>query len=116
MKSRSQTGKVNFCKTCTEPSFPDGSVGKESACNVGDPGLIPAWGNPLEKEMATHSSILAWRIPWTEEPGELRSVGSQRVRHDRVTNTFTLYPTKNLYLEYMKNSNNLIRKSYNLIK
>ena len=36
----------------------------------------------LEKEMATHSSILAWRIPWTEEPGELQSLGSQRVRHD----------------------------------
>ena len=38
--------------------------------------------NPLEKEMATHSSILAWRIPWTEEPGGLLSLGSQRVRHD----------------------------------
>ena len=37
--------------------------------------------DPLEKEMATHSSILAWRIPWTEEPGELQSMGSQRVRH-----------------------------------
>ena len=43
----------------------------------------------LEKEMATHSSILAWRIPWTEEPGSLQSMGSQRVRHDRVTNIFT---------------------------
>ena len=38
--------------------------------------------DPLEKEMATHSSILAWRIPWTEEPGRTRSMGSQRVRHD----------------------------------
>ena len=38
--------------------------------------------NPLEEEMATHSSILAWRIPWTEEHGGLQSVGSQRVRHD----------------------------------
>ena len=38
--------------------------------------------DPLEKRMATHSSILAWRIPWTEEPGGLQSVGSQRVRHD----------------------------------
>ena len=38
--------------------------------------------DPLEKEMATHSSILAWRIPWTEEPGGLQSMGSQRVRHD----------------------------------
>ena len=37
---------------------------------------------PLEKEMATHSSILVWRIPWTGEPGGLRSMGSQRVRHD----------------------------------
>ena len=38
--------------------------------------------DPLEKEMATHSSMLAWRIPWTEEPGGLQSLGSQRVRHD----------------------------------
>ena len=38
--------------------------------------------DPLEKEMATHSSILAWRIPWTDEPGELQSMGSQRVRND----------------------------------
>ena len=40
------------------------------------------WEDPLEKEMATHSSILAWEIPWTKEPGELQSMGSQRVRHD----------------------------------
>ena len=38
--------------------------------------------DPLEKEMATHSSILAWRIPWTEEPGGLQSIGLQRARHD----------------------------------
>ena len=38
--------------------------------------------DPLEKGMATHSSILAWRIPWTEKPGGLRSMGSRRVRHD----------------------------------
>ena len=38
--------------------------------------------DPLAKEMATHSSVLAWRIPWTEEPGRLQSMGSQRVRHD----------------------------------
>ena len=41
--------------------------------------------DPLEKEMATHSSILTWEIPWTEEPGGLQSMGSQRVRHNRVT-------------------------------
>ena len=97
--------------------FPDSSVGKESACNMGDPGLIPAlgrstgegigyplqyswaslvallvrnlpamwetwvrflgWEDPLEKGKTTHSSILAWRIPWT-----VSSMGSQRVGHD----------------------------------
>ena len=53
--------------------FPDGSVSKESACNTRDLG----WEDPLEKEMATHSSILAWRIPWTKEPGRLQSMGSK---------------------------------------
>ena len=41
--------------------------------------------DPLEKEMATHSSILAWKIPWTEEPGRLQSMGSRRVGHNRAT-------------------------------
>jgi len=45
--------------------------------------------HPVEKEMATHSSILAWKIPWTEEPGGLQSVGLQRVGHDWVTDTHT---------------------------
>ena len=45
--------------------FPGGSDGKESACNAGDVGLILSQENPLEEEMATHSTILAWRIPWT---------------------------------------------------
>ena len=101
------------------------SVGKESACNAGDPGLIPesggstgegtgyplqySWASlvaqmlknlpamwqtwvlslgcegPLEERMATHSSILAWRFPWTEEPGGLQSMRSQRVGHDWLT-------------------------------
>ena len=43
------------------------------------------WKDPLQKEMATHSSILAWEIPWTEEPGGLQSMGLQRVRHDLAT-------------------------------
>ena len=60
---------------------PGGSDGKESACNAGDLGSIP-WEDLLEKEMATQSSILAWKIPWTEEPGQLQSMGSQRVGHD----------------------------------
>ena len=120
--------------------FPDSSVGKEPACNVGDPGLIPGsgrtpgegigyplqyswaslvaqmvknpsamhktwvwslgWEDALEKETATLSSILAWRIPWTEKPGGLQPMGSQRVRYDWATSLtylLTLYfrkPTK----------------------
>ena len=64
--------------------FPGGSEGKESACNVGDQSSIPGSGRSLEK-MATHSSILAWKIPWTEEPGGLQPTGSKRVRHNWVT-------------------------------
>ena len=62
--------------------FPGGSDGKVSACNVGDLGSIPGSEDPLEKEMAAHSSIVAWKIPWTEELGRLQSMGSHRVRHD----------------------------------
>ena len=47
--------------------------------------------DPLEKGMAIHSSILAWKIPWTEDPGGLQSIGSQRVRNDWVTKTFTFH-------------------------
>ena len=62
--------------------FSGSSAGKESACNVGDKGSIPGLRRSLEKEMVTHSSILAWRIPWREEAGRLQSMGSQRVRHN----------------------------------
>ena len=48
------------------------------------------WEDPLEKEMPTHSSILAWKILWTEEPGGLQSMGSQKDRHDWATNTYLL--------------------------
>ena len=50
-------------------------VGKESACNAGEPGTILGWEDPLEKGMATHSSILTWTVSWTEEPGGLQSTG-----------------------------------------
>ena len=63
------------------PGFPGGSDGKASACNVGDPGSISGCPrDPLEKEMATHSSTLAWKIPWTEEPGRLQSYGVAKNR------------------------------------
>ena len=58
---------------------PCGSDGKASAYNVGEPGSIPDRKDLLERATATHSSILAWKIPWTEEPGRLQSMGSQRV-------------------------------------
>ena len=64
---------------------PGGSEVKASACNPGDLDSIPGPEDPLEKEMATRSSILAWRIPWKEVPGRLQSTGSQSVRHDLVT-------------------------------
>ena len=60
-----------YLSACPQ-GFPGGSEGKASAYNVGD---------PLEKGMATHSSTLAWKIPWTEKPGRLESMGSQRVGH-----------------------------------
>ena len=58
------------------------SDGKVSAYNAGDPGLIPGSGRSPGEGMATHSSILAWETPWTEEPGKLQSMGSQRAGHD----------------------------------
>ena len=60
---------------------------KNSPANAGDSSLIPRGVGkiPLEKEMATHSSILAWEIPWREEPGRLQSMGLQRVGHDLAT-------------------------------
>ena len=112
---------ASFWGLAGDGGFPHSSVGKESACNAGDPSSIPgsgrsagerigyplqyswsslvaqlgknlpamqetwvqslSWEDPLEKGIATHSSILAWRIPWRDEPGRLKSMGLQRVRH-----------------------------------
>ena len=63
-------------------NFPGSSDGKESACSAGDMSLIPGREDPLEKGMATHFSILAWKALWVEEPGGLQSMGSERVRHN----------------------------------
>ena len=65
--------------------FPGGSAVKNSPADVGDTedvGPIPGVGDPLEEGMATHSGIPAWRIPWTEEPHRLQSMGLQRVGHN----------------------------------
>ena len=62
------------------------SNGKKSACNAGDLSSIPGSGRSLEKEMAIHSSTLAWKMPWMEETGRLQSMGSQKVRYDFTFN------------------------------
>ena len=67
--------------------------GIESTCNSEDPGLIPGSGRSLVKGIATHLSILAWRIPWAEEPCRLQLVGPQRVRQNLATHT-------NYYMQY----------------
>ena len=66
-----------------ERASPGGSDGKQSTCHYRRPGF-DAWVGkiPLEKDMTTHSNILAWSIPWTEEPGELQSMQSQRIRYN----------------------------------
>ena len=69
----------------TSQKMPDGSAGKESTCNagdIGDMGSIPGSGKSPREGNATHSSILAWRVSWREEPGGLQCMGSQRVGHD----------------------------------
>ena len=62
--------------------FPGGSDGKVSAYNVGDPGSIPGSGRSPGEGNGNHSSILAWKVSWTEEPGRLQSMGLQRVGHN----------------------------------
>ena len=63
----------SICLQCERPGFDpwESNLGK-----------IQGWEDPLEKEVATHSSTLAWRIPWTEEPGRLQAMGLQRVGHE----------------------------------
>ena len=79
------------------------------------PAMLETWvqslvqEDPLEKGMTTHASILAWRIPWTEEPGVVQSMGSQRVRHDWVMNSFTsIY---SYYIGYIPSAVQSILKS-----
>ena len=78
--SRFQVASLGLSTYRIMLGFPGGSDSKESSCNAGDLGSIPGLG--LEKEIATHSSILAWINPWTEEPGGLQTMGLQRLGHD----------------------------------
>ena len=66
--------------------FPGGSEVKASACNVGDPGSIPGSGRSHGEQMATHSSVLAWRIPGMEEPGGLQSTGHKELNTTELNN------------------------------
>ena len=80
-KKKRSSSIIFFCRGV----FPDGSVVKNLPANEEMWVQSVGQADPLEEGMATHSSTLAWRIPWTEEPGGLQSVGSQRVRHDWAT-------------------------------
>ena len=74
--------KFYIMKTTESLGFPGGSDDKASACKQETQVRSLGREDPLEKEIATHSSTLAWKIPWTEEPGGLQSMGLQRVGHD----------------------------------
>ena len=80
---------IYFRTNTYKVGFPGGSDGKESAFNAGDRGSIPGMGRSLGKGNGYPHQYFAWKIPWTEEPGGLQSMGSQRVRHHWATNTFT---------------------------
>ena len=70
---------------CVLFEIPGGSDSNTSVYNAGDQGSIPGSGRSMAKEMAIHSSTIAWKIPWTEEPGRLQSMGLQRVGHNWAT-------------------------------
>ena len=75
------TLRSEFTTSTVPRGFPVAQC-KESACQCRTPGFDPGGEDPLEKEMASHSSVPAWETPWTGEPGELWSTGSERVGHD----------------------------------
>ena len=73
---------TNYTRLFSLKGFPRWPVVKNPPANAGDAGLIPGSGRSPGGGNGNHSSILAWEIPWTEEPGGLQSMGSQRVRHN----------------------------------
>ena len=95
---------LNCPVTCGLLGFPGGSLVKHLPASAEDTGSIPGSGRPLEKEMATHSSMLAWTVPWTEEPGELWSRGSQksqtRLRHKIKTQCWILVPQPGIEMAF----------------
>ena len=87
----SATVLIEQCKLqhmwITRLPWPGSSDSKESAFHIGDPGWIPEWGRFPGKGNHDDSSILTWRIPWTEEPGELQPMRLQKVGHDWMIKT-----------------------------
>ena len=81
---------------CNLEMFPGGSVSKDSTFNARNLSLIPASGRSLGEGDGNTLQILAWRIPWIEEPGRLQSMGSQRVRQDLAIKPLNQYPSSGL--------------------
>ena len=75
----------SFVRICVAEGLPRWSVVKNLPANAGDVCSIPGCVDPLEKELVTHSSILAWKTPWTEQPDGLQCMGLQSLRHDWAT-------------------------------
>ena len=96
--------------------IPCGSDGKESACNVGDLGSIPVLGRSPGMGMATHFGILAWRIPWTVEPGRLQSMRSKRVRQKNTVYFLLLHRQKYKAWNYREHISNHLKASSLLYK
>ena len=85
VKDKGHNFRKGFCiseRSRQTQGFPGGAMVKNLPAKAGNTDLIPGSGRSLEKEMATYSRILAWKIPGTEKPGELQSMGSQRAGHD----------------------------------
>ena len=84
VKDKGHNFRKGFCspeRSRQTQGFLGGAMVKNLPAKAGNTDLIPGSGRSLEKEMATHSRILVWKIPWTEKPGELQSMWSQRVGH-----------------------------------
>ena len=78
---------LTSCRSIIAQGFPGASDGKESGYGARGLGLVPGSGRSTGGGNGNHSINFAWKIPWTEEPGELQSIGSKRVRHDWANNT-----------------------------
>ena len=97
--------------------FPQGSGVKNLPVNVGDTGDAVwslGWEYSLEEEMATHSSILPWKIPWTEERGRLQFMESQRVGHNRAHTYWVLLPSESPYSRYSNLAELMAFKAFKL--